>query len=52
MRLVLQRLCEAGLQVNVNKSEFKVKSTKYLSFIVEAGKGIRIDLAKIKAIQE
>jgi hypothetical protein len=52
VRSVLQRLREAGLQINIDKSEFEVKSTKYLGFIVEAGKGIQIDPAKIKAIQE
>ena len=52
VRSVLQRLREAGLQVDIDKSEFEVKSTKYLGFIVEAGKGIRMDPAKIKAIQE
>ena len=52
VRTVLQRLREAGLQIDIDKSEFEVKSTKYLGFIVEAGKGIRMDPAKIKAIQE
>jgi hypothetical protein len=47
---VLQQLREAGLQIDINKSEFEVKSMKYLSFIVEASKGIWIDLVKIKAI--
>jgi hypothetical protein len=50
VRLVLQQLREAGLQIDINKSEFEVKSTKYLGFIVEAGKGIQMDPAKIKAI--
>ncbi len=49
---MLQRLRDAGLQIDIDKSEFEVKSTKYLGFIVEAGKGIRMDPAKIRAIQE
>ena len=52
VRTVLQRLRDAGLQIDIDKSEFEVKSTKYLGFIVEAGKGIRMDPAKIRAIQE
>ena len=36
--------------MDINKSEFKVKSTKYLGFIIEVGIGIRIDPEKIKAI--
>jgi ribosome-interacting GTPase 1 len=50
VRSVLQQLCEAGLQVNIDKLEFKMKSTKYFGFMIEAGKGIRIDPAKIKII--
>ena len=29
-----------------------MKSTKYLGFIINAGKGIRIDLDKVKAIKD
>ncbi|GME30926.1 uncharacterized protein ACHE_31418A, partial [Neofusicoccum parvum] len=32
--------------------EFEVQSTKYLGFIIEAGKGIRMDPEKVKAIQD
>jgi hypothetical protein len=49
---VLQRLREAGLQVDIDKCEFEVKSTKYLGFIVEAQKGVRMDPDKVKAILE
>jgi hypothetical protein len=34
VKLVLQRLREAGLQVNIKKTEFHVTRTKYLSFII------------------
>ena len=37
---VLQQLRDAGLQIDIDKSEFEVKSTKYLGFIIEASKGI------------
>jgi hypothetical protein len=41
---------EVGLQLDIDKCEFEVKSTKYLGFIIEAGKGVSIDLAKVEAI--
>jgi len=49
---VLTRLKEAGLYVDIKKCEFEVKTTKYLGFIIEAGKGTRMDPEKIKAINE
>ncbi|EFZ04205.2 Pol [Metarhizium robertsii ARSEF 23] len=51
VRQVLKRLRDAGLQVDIDKCEFETKSTKYLGFIVEAGKGIRVDPEKVQAIQ-
>lgn len=47
---VLERLRDAGLQLDIDKCEFEVKSTKYLGFIIEAGVGIRMDPEKVKAI--
>jgi transposase InsO family protein len=52
VRQVLERLKNAGLQLDIDKCEFEVKSTKYLGFIVEAGKGVRMDPDKVKAILE
>jgi transposase InsO family protein len=52
VRKVLNRLQAAGLHVDIKKCEFEVKSTKYLGFIIEAGKGIRMDPEKIRAIKE
>jgi ribosome-interacting GTPase 1 len=52
VREVLKRLQDAGLQCDIDKCEFEVESTKYLGFIVEAGKGLRMDPEKVKAIQE
>src|SRR5208282_3656250 len=49
---VLQRLREAGLQIDIDKCEFEVQETKYLGFIIEAGKGLRMDPEKVKAIAE
>lgn len=51
VKLVLQRLQEAGLQLDINKCEFECKSVKYLGFIIEAGKGFRMDPEKVAAIQ-
>lgn len=52
VRRVLSKLQAAGLQVDIKKCEFEVKTTKYLGFIIEAGKGIRMDPAKVAAIRE
>ncbi|KAF4311030.1 hypothetical protein GTA08_BOTSDO13446 [Botryosphaeria dothidea] len=49
---VLEKLDAAGLQLDLKKCEFEVQSTKYLGYIIEAGKGIYMDPEKIKAIQE
>ncbi|KAM4060807.1 reverse transcriptase (RNA-dependent DNA polymerase) [Hirsutella rhossiliensis] len=46
---VLQRLMDAGLQLDINKSEFEVKAVKYLGFIIEAECGIRVDPEKVEA---
>ena len=49
---MLRKLQDVGLQVNIKKCEFKTKLTKYLGFIIKAGKGISIDLDKVAAIRE
>jgi hypothetical protein len=49
---VLGWLQAAGLQLDINKCEFEVKSMKYLGFIIEAGKGVHMDPNKVKAILE
>jgi hypothetical protein len=48
---VLQRLQKAGLQADIDKSEFHVTTTKYLGFIISTD-GIRVDPSKIEAIQK
>ena len=50
VRKVLRRLQEAGLQLDIDKCEFEVQSTKYLGFVIEVGVGVRIDPEKVKAI--
>lgn len=48
---VLQRLQDAGLQLDIDKCEFEVQKTKYLGFIVEVGKGVQMDPEKLDAIK-
>ena len=42
---MIERLQKASLQANIKKSEFSVKRTKYLGFIIST-KGIKADLEK------
>jgi hypothetical protein len=51
VRKVLTALEKARLNLDILKCEFSMKSTKYLGFIIEAGKGIRIDPKKIEVIK-
>jgi predicted oxidoreductase len=46
VKKVLQRLRDAGLQADIKKSEFSVKRTKYLGFIISTD-GIEVDPDKI-----
>jgi hypothetical protein len=47
---IVQKLEAARLHLDVNKSEFSVKKTKYLRFVIKAGQGVSIDLEKVLAI--
>jgi hypothetical protein len=49
---VVYRLHKANLQGDIKKSRFNVVTVDYLGVILEAGKGIRIDPAKVQAIQD
>lgn len=50
IRKVIQKLLDAGLQLDIKKYEFFVYKTKYLGIII--GKhSVRIDLEKVAAIQ-
>jgi hypothetical protein len=49
---VLEKLNQAGLQIDIDKCEFETRSTKYLGFIIEAGEGLRMDPVKIEAIEK
>ena len=47
---VLERLKDAGLQVDIKKSEFAVKRTKFLGLIIST-EGIEMDPEKTKAVR-
>ncbi len=47
---ILLRLWEVGLQIDIDKCEFEVKSIKYLEFILKVEKNIQMNPQKIKAI--
>ena len=51
VKQVLSKLNDLGLKIDIDKCEFSVQSTKYLGFIIEAGKGLRMDPQKVEAIQ-
>jgi transposase InsO family protein len=49
VRKVIQRLQEAGLQIDIKKCEFSTKRTKYLGFIIST-EGIEVDPEKIEVV--
>lgn len=51
VRRVVERLGKANLYLDIKKCQFSVKEVKYLGLIVST-EGIKMDPAKIKAIQE
>ena len=51
IRKVLQRLLKAGLYMDIKKSEFKVKKTRFLGFIIRT-EGIEVDLEKVSVIKD
>jgi predicted aspartyl protease len=50
VKMVLQKLQDADLQLDISKSEFETKEVKYLGYIISVGEGVKIDPEKIKAI--
>ena len=48
---IIQRFGNAGLQININKSEFYTTKTKYLGLIILTN-GMTIDPKKVQALQE
>ena len=51
VRMVLTKLCEFGIQADIDKYEFHMTKTKYLGLIIST-KGIKMDPAKIEAIRQ
>ena len=51
VRKVLQKLVDAGLQADINKSEFGVQKTKFLGLIISSD-GVEMDPQKIETILE
>ena len=49
---VLQRLLNAGLNLDLKKCEFAVQKTKYLGYIIKYGVGINTDPEKITAVRD
>ena len=50
--MVLRKLQEVKLILNIDKYQFEKKQVKYLRFIIEVGVRLRIDPEKIKVIRE
>jgi len=48
---IIQRLGNARLQININKSKFYATKTKYLSLIISTN-SITIDPKKVQALQK
>ena len=51
VNLVMEYFKTAGLRLDIKKCEFTVRETKYLGFIITAGKGIKVDPEKVEAIR-
>lgn len=51
LRLILNRLFEAGLRINTEKSKFCCQELKYLGHVIGSG-GIKTDPEKIRAISD
>ena len=52
VKQILSRLSDVRLYFDIKKCEFGVILTKYLRFIIEAKKGVRINLKKLRAIKK
>jgi predicted aspartyl protease len=51
VKLVMQRLNQAGLQLDINKCEFEQKQVKYLGYIIDTEIGVSVDPEKVAAIR-
>jgi hypothetical protein len=48
---IVKKLKNAGLQLNIDKCEFKQKKVQYLGYIINSEKGICVDPEKVEAIR-
>ena len=48
---IVHKMADAGLQLDLAKSVFEAKSITYLRYVIKPGKGIRMDLKKVKALR-
>jgi hypothetical protein len=51
VRAVLQKLRDAGLQVDIHKCEFHVQETVFLGLLVST-EGLKMDPSKVQVIQD
>lgn len=51
VRLVIEKLMAAGLQIDIKKCEFGVKETKFLGFVLTTD-GLKVDQEKIAVIKD
>ena len=49
---ILKCLRQTNLQIDIDKCEFEITSTKYLKFIVETDQSVRMNSNKIKTIMK
>ena len=47
---IIRKLADVGLQLDFDKSEFERDIIKYLGYLIETGRGLRVDPEKLKAI--
>ena len=49
---IIRKLADTRLQLDFDKSEFEASVIKYLGYLVETGKGLRVDPEKLEAIRK
>ena len=53
VRIILHKLQDKGLYLDIGKSKFAQKTIKYLGFIIYTNrKGVGLNLAKVETIKE
>ena len=52
VRKIVTLLGDAGLQLDIKKCAFEAESILYLGYIIEVGKGVRMDPKKVEALRQ